>query len=705
MKEAITDDIITILKERDFSKLKDYSLYAPCIGALIEALDKNISIKNICESLPHYSFYFTLNTLRSIFARVGYESTFTSLDADSITKYHLPCLCINDDGDPIVIESMSRGLFIYFNPKSGKQERSSLFGLKTIYSFRYKSPDQADQVECRWFTQVLISLKTLFKSLIPLSIILNVTVLCVPLFIMVIYDKVINSSVTEPLLYLAIGIGSVMVIDLIMRLARGHIMAILAGRMEFLLSTESLKKILCLPSAMTETASVSSQLSRLNLYDNIRDFFTGTGAFVIMDLPFVPLFIIIMGLLGGVVAIVPIVAIGLFFLVGLLFLPYLQKKIEFSSKAKNDHDQIVMETLSGLGEIKSMGLADDWLTKVDRVSNIMTNSSLDVLQIQSLLKNITYSISSFSAVAIVAIGGYQALHQMISTGELIAVMAIMWRTISPLQHVLLTYIQFTQIKQGIDGINDLMALKNERNISRSSMLTNKIKGDIKFERVSFRYSAYTDPVLIGASFHIRKNEVVAIVGNNGSGKSTIMKLLCGMYYPQAGNIYIGDSDIRQYNVGDLRHAIAYVPQHPRLFHGSISKNIKLKSILASDQDVKIAAKKAGILTAIQSLPEGFDTFIGDRSTDTLPASLQRGLCLARAFVSDAELILLDEPIVSHNKESSDRFIDQLKMLKHQATVIFTTHVPELIKIADKVIITEKGIIKKIQTSSDYLKAL
>jgi ATP-binding cassette subfamily C protein/ATP-binding cassette subfamily C protein LapB len=278
-------------------------------------------------------------------------------------------------------------------------------------------------------------------------------------------------------------------------------------------------------------------------------------------------------------------------------------------------------------------------------------------------------------------------------GALIATMALVWRVLSPLQSAFLSFFKLQQLTKSIAQINQLMNLKVEQHSGQSSLLLSQLEGYIKVDRVSFRYGPEEDPALLGVSFEARPGEMIAICGNTGAGKSTLIKLIAGMYRPQAGSFSIDELDIRQLNAMDLRRAISYVPQITHMFHGSIAQNMRLNNILATDKDLHDAAEEAGILDDILSLSDGFDTRIGDNTDDHMPPGFLRALSMARAFVNPAKILLLDEPGASLDNESDQRLIAQLKKLKGKHTIIMVSHRPSHIKIADKAILMEQGSVK------------
>jgi ATP-binding cassette subfamily C protein/ATP-binding cassette subfamily C protein LapB len=311
----------------------------------------------------------------------------------------------------------------------------------------------------------------------------------------------------------------------------------------------------------------------------------------------------------------------------------------------------------------------------------------------SILNSVSQALMTLAGAATVGLGTLMVINGEMTIGALIATMALIWRVLSPLQGAFLSYFKFQQLNKSISQINQLMRLKVEQHSGQSSLLLSQLKGGISINRASFRYGPEDDPALLGVSFDVEPGEMVAICGSTGAGKSTLVKLIAGMYRPQSGSFSIDDLDIRQLNAMDLRRAISYVPQITHMFYGTIAQNMRLNNILATDDDLHRAADDAGILEDIMSLPEGFNTRIGDNTEKHFPPGFLRALSVARAFVNPAQILILDEPGASLDEESDQRLIKQLKKLKGKRTIIMVSHRPSHIRIADKAVLMEQGMVK------------
>jgi ATP-binding cassette subfamily C protein/ATP-binding cassette subfamily C protein LapB len=297
------------------------------------------------------------------------------------------------------------------------------------------------------------------------------------------------------------------------------------------------------------------------------------------------------------------------------------------------------------------------------------------------------------------------MHEEMTIGALIAVMALIWRVLSPLQGVCLAMLQIDQITQSIKQLNQLMRVPSESNSYKAGLIMPEITGKITFDRVSFRYAPNEDPALVGASFTFQPGEFVAIVGGNGSGKSTVLKLVAGMYRAQGGTLTLDDTDVRQMNATDLRRVIAYMPQKPSLFYGTIAQNIRLNQPLATDEQLIAAAEQAGILSAIKKLPHGFDTLVGDHTTSRLPSGLVHGICLARSYVRKAPVFLLDEPGTSLDKFTDQNLMDHLERMRGKQTILMVSHRPSHIRLADRAVVMVNGMVAHVGTPGEAIKYL
>ncbi|QYZ64980.1 MAG: ATP-binding cassette domain-containing protein [Gammaproteobacteria bacterium (ex Lamellibrachia satsuma)] len=686
------------------------SPYAACLMPLLQELGWHNYARELVESLPHYTEQFDLIDLRNVLVTLGYESIAQKIRIESIKDELYPCLFLSRDGAVYVLLEREENSVRYFDAQQHEYISADiLWDYGTAYLFTDTHPthgvSRADTADTEWFTKLLQRFKHMIKHLLGITFIINLVALIVPLFIMMIYDKVIGAKSPDTLPYLVSGVVILLLSDLVLRLLRARLLGSVAGRLDYLIGVETFRHMILLPPLFTERSSVAAQLSRLKQFDSVRDFFTGPNAAIVLELPFVLLFIIVIGVLSGPIAVIPLAMVAAFIVLGLLWIPSLNQKILRSGKTRTDKHRILMQTLNGRSEIKAIGGETVWWERFREVSGEAVMANYQTLVGNGIMSSIAQGMMTLSGVAVIGLGTLSVIAGEMTIGALIATMALVWRVLSPLQSAFLSFSKFQHTLKAIKQINQLMRLKIERHTGQSSLMLSELQGSMKIDRVSFRYGPEMDPALLGVAFEIKAGEMVAVVGNTGSGKSSLLKLIAGMYRPQGGSISIDDLDMRQLNAMDLRRAIAYVPQETKLFYGSIAQNMRLNNGMATDKELEEAASEAGILQEIQNLPKGFDTLVGDSTTDRLPPGFLRSLSMARAFVSPARILLLDEPGASLDEASDRRFIEQINKLKGKRTIIMVSHRPSHIRLADKAVLLTNGSINFIGTAEQAVTKL
>ena len=695
--EIASEKLAEALRTGSEDAFVEVSPYAACLLPLLRELGWNNYAKELVEALPHFSEQIDLIDMRNMLATLGYESTPVTASTANLRAELFPALFISKNGRVLLLQGKEADAIHFYDPSDNSYQTSTSLSLEgTAYLFTDSHPsyggNPADAAGGEWFSNLLQRFQRMIIHLLGMTFVINLAALLVPLFIMVIYDKVIGAKSAETLPFLISGAAILLAADLGLRFLRAKLLGVTAGRLDYLIGVETFKRMLYLPPLYTERSTVAAQLSRLKQFDSVRDFFTGPNAAIALELPFVILFLIVIGILGGVVALIPLAMVIGFIMLGLFWIPMLNSKILRSGKARTDKQRIIMQTVAGRKEIKSIGGETVWWERFRENSGEAVLSNYNTFLSNNIMNNLAQGMMTFTGVAVLGVGTMQVMAGEMSIGALIAIMALVWRVLSPLQSAFLSFSKFQQTVKAIKQINQLMKLRNERKGGKSGLILEKLKGDLKIERVSFRYGPDRDPALLGVSFHIKPGELVAISGNTGSGKSTLIKMIAGMYAPQAGSLQVDSMDLRQLNAMDLRRAIAYVPQQTHFFHGTIAQNIRLNNSLATDEQIEAAAAEAGVLEEILELPEGFNTRIGDTTIDRMPPGFLRSLSMARAFVSPAKILLLDEPGASLDDESDQRFVKQLKSLKGDRSIIMVSHRPSHIRLADKAILMDQGTV-------------
>lgn len=707
---SISEQITESLRNDQISEFNSSSPIAACLLPLLEELGWHNYARELLEALPHFSPDIDIGSLRNILVNLGYESTAIKSRIHAIKSDYFPCLFVANNSKVYLLINKDEDTYEYFDPETSSKHSGALDNLKgTAYVFTdtHNSHGTHNAVANShgWFYNVLHRFKGMIVHLLVMTAFINVIALAIPLSVMVIYDKVIGSKSIDTLPYLIAGIAIVLFADLILRILRASILGNIAGRLDYLIGVETFKQIVSLPPIFTERSTMMSQLSRLKQFDSIRDFFTGQNAALALELPFVALSLIVLAILGGWIAAIPLVVMAIYTLISFFWIPELAKKVSLSGIAKTNKQRMLMQSLTGRHEIKSIGGETVWKERFRESSGEAVMATFKTHLSNGMVHNISQALMTLAGVAVIGFGSLGVINGDVTMGALIAIMTLVWRILSPIQSSFLTYSTLQQTWRSVKQIDQLMRLKVEKHSDHASLMLDNLQGSIVLDRISFRYGPEENPALLGVSLSLKPGQSLAICGDTGSGKSTVLKIISGMYKPQGGHLSIDNLDIRQLNALDLRRAIAYVPQETHMFHGSIAQNLRLNNVLATDDDLRHAAKEAGILETIESLPEGFNSRIGDSKTEQFPPGFKRALSMARAFVSPAKIVLFDEPGASLDDESDQQLMRQIEMLRKKKTIVMVSHRPSHIRLMDHAIYLSQGSVISEGKPDDVIKLI
>lgn len=695
----------SIQKSPILANLQEISDFAACLEILLQTLNWRGDRRDMAEAMPHFAQELDITGFRNVMANLQFSSRPERLNLHKIDPRLMPCLFVPDNGSALITMAVSDYGVRVFDGGTGefktlrKQHRKEK---GTAYFFRHVDTEEEKIVQGKigWFWMIMERFRSLVYQILGLTMLLNLLALATPLFVMAVYDKVVATGSLKTLTYFGIGVTIALVCDWILRKIRTRIFAFVGARIDNIVGDEVFRRIMFLPPAFTERATIGSQVARIKDFESIRDFFTGPMAVVLFEVPFSIIFIIVIGILGGPIAFIPIVMLVVFWLVGLAFGPMVRDAISETARFGSRRQELLIETISNMRAIKYSNSESTWLARYRDLSAKASMAGFRSAQVTSYLSTVSHVLMITAGVLTIAFGVFEVLNGDMTVGGLVASMILVWRVLGPLQSGFVTMTRLEQVRSSITQINGLMNINSE---NRDTIRYNKrkIKGLVAFGRVSIRYSPEADPALVGVNFDLLPGEVLAIVGGNGAGKSSVLKLMLGMYAPQAGSIRLDQTDIRQLDPVELRQLIGYAPQNTDFFYGTIAQNLRLANPAASDEELAVACQKANLLKDIQSLPKGFWTRIGDGQGGQLPSSFQQRLNLARCFVKNSKVMLFDEPGNGLDFDDDVTFMQSVAEAKTQGiTSLIVTHRPSHLKVADKILWLEAGAMKMYGPAED-----
>lgn len=664
---------------------------AACLLPLLKALGWKGEPRNVAESLPHFANELDLTGLRNVMANLNYSSRPARVSVEQIDPRLLPCLFLPEGRNALVITAADEDGFQVYDSATDSVTvlDANLHG--TAFFFAPIADPGPSRVG--WFRTVLERFRPLFWQAFFVTLFLNVMSLGAPLFVMNVYDKVIGTGSVPTLVAFCFGVGIALIFDTVLRSVRARILAFIGARLDNIMGNNIFQHILALPPGFTERATIGAQVARIKDFESVREFFTGPLASVFMELPFAIFYFAVIFWLGGVLALVPVVGTFLFILGGFLVMPVVRKNVAIAGRAGARRQEFLVETLGKMRAVKLSAGEHNWLKRYRDMSARAAYGGFKNGTFASLITCGSNVLIVSAGMATIAIGVLGVIDGTMTTGGLIAAMMLVWRVLSPLQTAFTLIQRIEQVRGSVAQIDSLMNLKPERDPRAVVAPLKNLKGRISFSRVSLRYSNDADPALVGISFDVEPGEVVAVTGRNGSGKSTILKLMMGLYAPQAGSIRVDNTDLRQIDPIELRHAISYVPQVCNLYHGTIAQNLRLAVPTASDADIRWACEMADVWGEIQALPRGLDTRVGDGTIEHLPTSFVQKLSLTRAYLKRSPLMLFDEPVNGLDFEGDRQFMQAVDFFRGQSTIFMVTHRPSHLRFADRILVFDGGYLR------------
>ena len=682
----------------NFSNQTDLSA---CLTLLLKLMNSRGSAREVAESLPYFTESLDLPGFHNAMAQLGYKVIKVHCALGELDPRSMPCLFLPDDGFGFIAmgrvgQEVRKGY-----SESGEVDLEPNLGMMG-QAFFYELVDSKVVENRSWVFRVMLRFAPLVGQATISALVTGLVIMAGPLFMMVVYSTIIPSGAKDTLFYL--GFGSVISLSLayfFMR-QRARILSYIAGRIEYLFGATILQQVFKMSPAYTERASVGSQTSRLQSFEAIRDLFIGPLASTILESPATLILLIALSIINPIALLVfAIMALMYMFLYWIFSVPT-RDLVSEVSKASTKRNEFLVEMISKMRVVRQCGAQVLWLERFREISANATMASFKAEKLSALMVGISYFVMMLSALFIITASVPAVFMQTVSSGALIASMMLMWRVLTPIQTIFTNMTRIERVRSATRQIDGLMKIPGESQGSASSLVARGVDGSVEFARVSFRYSLNVDPALIGVEFKVSPGEMVAISGPNGGGKSTLLKLILGMYQPQAGAILIDNVDIRQLDPIELRRMIGYAPQDIQLFRATIAQNLRLARPDATDDEVYQSLDMAGALEQVLALPKGLEYRVGD-NTNALPSSLKQKLSLARAYLTRAPIMLLDEPGAGLDEFGDRRLVETLNELKGKVTVIFISHRPSHIRLADTLLVMDKGYLRASGPPNELLK--
>ena len=636
--------------------------------------------------------------------RAGLAARLVKRPLGRMTGLELPAVLLLVDGRACVLAAIDRerGEATVLLAETGLGEsRLALAELERLYSGhalfarpRFRQDGHLEHgvasEQRNWFWGTLFRSWRIYRDVLLASLMINLFGLTGPFFTMIVYDRVIPNLAFETLWVLALGIGTVYGFSLVLRGLRGYFVDEAGKKANLRISAALLEKVLGLRLEV-RPKSIGGFSKNLQQFEAVRDFITSFSITALIDLPFMLLGLAAIWYLGGSIVYIHLTAILIMGLFALAVQAPLKKAVERSFAASAQKNAILVEGLSGIETIKMLR-AESQIQRAweEAVSYIATWSSRSRL-FSTSVTHFSDFIMNLTVVGVLIAGVYRISEGKLSQGGIIALMILSRQAIAPMSQVVRLATRFHRAKAALGTLDAIMELPVERPADKSFLHRSECRGRLGFAQVDFQYPGQSGLALRQITLTIEPGEKVAIIGPIGSGKTTLGKLLLGLYEPTGGMVCLDDTDIRQIDPAELRRFIGYVPQDITLFRGTIRENIILGSPEVEDERILRAAELAGVSQFAGKHPKGFDMEIGEQGRG-LSGGQRQSVAMARALLHDPPILILDEPSSSMDNRTETRMKTNLKNLLAGKTLVLITHRGSLLDLVERIIIIDNGAV-------------
>ena len=702
---------------------EDLLLHDPLLDSLLEVArihGRPSTRAALSAGLPLQNGRLTPSLIARSANRAGLNCRIVRRELGKIDAVQLPVILLLKENEACVLvqwEEQGKQAQILL-PESG--QTAFTFSLEELASrylgiaiflqprvkFDSRTPEVAKLAKRHWFWGVMLEQWQIYRDVLIAALLINSFALAIPLFSMNVYDRVVPNNAVDTLWVLAISVTLLLLLDMTLRLMRGHFVDLASSRIDIKLSSALMEHVLGLKME-AKPPSVGAFASTMRSFETVRDFIASATVSTLIDLPFAMLFYLVIAWIAW-----PLVFIPMLGFAGMVIYIYaLQQKMhelsETTYRSASLRNATLVESLTAMETIKSLGAESHVQATWEKTAAFMAKANNQLRMLSQSATNSVQTIQQLVNVAVLCAGVYLIHDGFLSQGGLIACVMLTGRAMAPLGQLASLLIQYQGSKTALESLNKLMVKPIERPPESVFIHRPEIRGEIEFRNVTFGYPG-ADPILKNVTFKINPGESVVFLGRVGSGKSTLQKLILGFYEPQEGSVLVDGIDLRQLDPADLRRNVGCVNQDAILFYGTLRENIAYGAPYADDSAIIAAAELAGLREFVNKHPRGFDMHIGERG-ESLSGGQRQCIAIGRAFLMEPPILLLDEPTSSMDYTTENEFKIRLgrfaKRFSPGKTLIIATHRSSLIDLAERVIVINEGRIVADGQRDEVIEAL
>ncbi|TWO68181.1 type I secretion system permease/ATPase [Caenimonas sedimenti] len=674
-----------------------------CLVEITRLLGRPTSRAALSAGLPLTKAGMTPSLYGRAAARAGLATRVLRRPLERIDRVLMPLVlllrgdsaCVllgwSEDGETaqVLLPEAGQGTVQMARTELAERYSGVLISARPKFRFDQRAPAASNFRSQHWFWGAMLEQMPLYRDILAAALLINVFALALPLFTMNVYDRVVPNFAVETLWMLSVGLALVIGVDYLLRMLRGYFVDLAGSRVDVKLSAVIMERVLGM-RLEDRPVSVGSYAATLRSFEQVRDFIASATVTAVVDVPFALLFLGVIAWICWPLAFAPIAGLLLILLYSYVVQGRMHQLSETTFRASAMRNATLVESLTAMETIKAHGAERVMQTRLEETSVFLARVSAQLRLLSSSVVNGVASLQQLVSLATVIIGVYLIHAGELTMGGLIATSMLAGRALQPLGQMVGLLMQYQNTRTALESLDKTMAARSERPADTTFLHRPELRGDITFENVHFTYPGREVESLRGISLRIKAGEKVVVIGRVGSGKTTLQRLLLGLYAPTQGSVRIDGIDLRQLDPADVRRNIGYVAQDPMLFYGTLRDNIAIAAPYA-DGSAILAAAHVGGLQFVDAHPQGFEMLIGERG-ESLSGGQRQGVAIARAALLDPPILVMDEPSGAMDYSSEAQLKDRLREYARDRTLLVVTHRGSLLDLADRLVVMDDGRI-------------
>lgn len=657
---------------------------------------------SLCSGLPMAGQRLSLALLPRAAARAGLQARVLARELNAISPLNLPVLLILNDGRSAVLQRRDdngRALLLPCEADGGEQwvEADALAQAYSGHALFARPRHTLEDLRApllprveAWFRDTLRHSRWLYGDALLASLLINLLGLMVPLFVMQTYDRVVPNQALSTLWVLVAGLFIGTAFELVLRMVRAHLLDQAGKKTDLILSATLFERITGM-SMKARPATIGGFAQSIHDFQGLREFLTAVTLTSIIDLPFVALMLVVIGLLGGWLVLIPLIAFPLAVGLALLIQARLRDTVQKSLSLGAVRQALLIETLGGLETLKACGAESERQYQWEHTNGAIARLDAHARNLSSLATNGTLFIQQFCGMATIVAGVYSIIAGNLSVGALVASYMLGSRVLAPLGQIAGLITRYQQAQLTMRSTDALMGLPQERQAEHHALEHTALQGALSVSHATFRYPGQSAAALNDIHFNLAPGERIGIIGRSGSGKSTLTRLLMGFHHPDEGQVLLDNLDLRQLDIADLRSQLGYVAHDLPLLAGSLRDNLTLGARQVSDARMLEVAELTGVSELARQHPQGFDRPVGERG-QLLSGGQRQAVLLARALLLEPPILILDEPTSHMDNSSEDQLRQRLMGWVPGKTLLLVTHRTSMLSLVDRLLVLDNGKI-------------